>query len=67
MKSLIEISKLFGILVLTFLWLYLIVVQLPLLLAGGAFTSLAGWALVILSVAVTAYASWKIFQNQFTN
>ncbi len=56
--------KFFGSIILALVWLYVIVIELPLLLTAGGLSWLIGVALIVLSVAVPAFMVWKIVQGK---
>ena len=57
-----QTAKFLGAFVLAFVWLYLIVVQLPLLLTAGGLGWFVGAALFAGSVAVLIVMVWKILK-----
>jgi len=56
--------KFFGSIIVALIWLYVIVVELPLLLTAGGLSWFVGVALLVLSVAVPAFMVWKIIQGK---
>ncbi len=59
-----QAAKFFGAILVGLIWLYAVVIELPLLLTAGSVSWLLGVALVVLSVTVPAYMAWKIFKGK---
>ncbi|WPH68549.1 hypothetical protein [Stenotrophomonas phage BUCTxx99] len=59
-----QAAKFFGAILVGLIWLYAVVIELPLLLTAGGVSWLLGVALVVLSVTVPAYMVWKIFKGK---
>lgn len=65
MKTLFQLGKILGTLAVLFVWLFVVVVQVPLLLTAGGVQYFVGIALGLGSVVVLIFMVWKILSAKF--